>query len=820
MQSRLSRRVLLTVFTLVLVIEGALLYGLTRQYEADNLHAVDERARTALTALILTHPYAMSDKMLLATVELLLPGTDITGGVLYSPSGARIGQFGEPPATTRLNTPPRRSLNGARYDLVWHANVTGMPFSVHARLNTTAVQLRVETFATRAIVAALGVAALITLGTALLIGSSVFVPFARLRQALGLPGDLADSTADEWRQLHDTATRHNAGQASPDPTGRIEPPIIEQRVEERTARLRAEIKRLSDSEAQLSKLATLTENAHTPILRCSTEGVLLYANEPARTLLTHWGAQVGEALPAPWSARISGFVQRAAAGEIEETFGAQTYLLSIAPTPDGQAVDIFGHDITARKRSEREQANAQPERARHDLLSGLNGPAAATERLSHALALYHSSNQGGALHMVEIVGMESAIGDPGATSELMRQALARLRTMAATLGDGEDAIVRIGRARFAVVQERLRNPTEAIVLAEHIIDTLAAPFHADNTVQDGPAHNTPTSNTRTIRLQSCVGITTFPEDGIDSAQLIRNADMALEHAQSEGPNSLRFFVARLNEQLQQRNSLMAELRQALSSNALSLHYQARLGLNACRITAAEALIRWPRGEQTLLPADFIALADSCDVGIALGRWTLMQACRQHAAWLASGFPLITVSVNVSVALARSGDLIGAVQAALQSSGLDAALLELELPEGLIMSDPQGFTPMFATLRDLGVRIALDSFGTGYSSMEHLSALPVDRIKIDQTFVSAIGKDARAAQTVRTSAALAHGLGVGVTAVGVETSDQVDFIQTLPVDEIQGFAFAEPMAPDAFHAFVDNFTEVTVSFPAGRTQSKA
>ncbi|MBT7147808.1 MAG: GGDEF domain-containing protein, partial [Rhodospirillales bacterium] len=573
-------------------------------------------------------------------------------------------------------------------------------------------------------------------------------------------------------------------------------PLIEHQVEERTAHLHDEINRLSDMGNKLSRLAALTEGASTPILRLTPDCQVLYANGPARAMLSHWGASVGGRLPSPWSDRIASFLDRGQQGEIEEIVGDHVFLLNIVPTVEGDAVNVYGYDITDRKKAEVSRQSDV-----HDAFRGVNGRSALEERLSHGLALNQSTGNAGAVHIVRVDGLDDAAADLDydAALQLMRDAMARLRAAVGT----EDSVIRLGRAMFGVVQERISGPVDAMEMAESLMAVIAEPFH-------GATH--------TVRTASCIGISTYPDDGIDAEQLVRNAEMALEHAISEGPDTVRFFVARLNEQLQQRNTLTSDLRAALVSGDLALHYQARLSLRSCRISGAEALIRWHHNGRVLEPEDFIPLAESCDVGPAIGQWVLRTACQQHKEWMDKGFPRIPVSVNVSSSLITSGNLLRAVEEALQASDLAPDLLELELPEGLIMADPTRFGPALTTIHDLGVRLSLDGFGTGYSSMNHLSNLVVDRIKIDPAFVTQIGIDPHASRTVRAAAALAHGINLKVTAVGVETSDQVDFLQTLPVDEVQGYAFAAPMDATSFRAFVDNFTEATVSFSPGGERS--
>ena len=812
-QSRVFRRTLFVMFVLVLVIEGLFLYAVSQEYKKENLNALNEQAESAFMAIFLTHPYVMSDKMLLATAEMLLPGTRILGGVLYDEVGTITGRFGEPPAPVSIQRlsnmrgaedgTGRLSMEGDRYDVLWQTIATGAPYTVHVRLNATDVQLKTEDFVARAVAVAVLLALVITLGAGFLITPTVFAPFARLRQNLGLTPHVANSAADEWQEVRDSVLSRGTPSRSIDPG-------LDERVKERTIVLQNEIARLKDAGGKLGRLAALTESASTPILRISQEGVILYANEPARELVHQWGATIGGPLSSPWADRISGFLERGVSGEIEETCGKRTYALTVVPAAARDAVDIYGYDVTERKRIDegRQQTRqaSQTGRSGQDVFAGINGRAALEERLAHALAMWHSTGEGGSLHLLEVHDFEqmSATVDHHTINDLMRDVMARLRT---TVG-AENDVIRLSRARFAIVRERTAGQSgslaAAITLAETLLAAMAAPFHNDS---------------QTIRVEASIGITLYPDDASDPEQLTRNGLMALEHAMGDGPNTLRFFIARLNEEVHKRHSLTADLRQALANDELTLHYQARLSLKTCRIAGAEALVRWPRHGEVLQPTDFIPMAESCDVGVALGRWVLNKACYQHKTWIDNGTPTITLSVNVSAALALSADLVDVVTGALRRSGLPPGLLELEFPEGLIMGNPDAFVAPMKALRDMGVKIAFDNFGTGYSSVEHISVLPINRIKIDPAFVSAVGVDAGAGRTIQAAAALAQGLNISVTAVGVETSEQVDFIQTMPIEEIQGFAFAKPMDAEAFQAFITNFTDATLSFPAanGRTR---
>ncbi len=595
-QSRVFRRTLFLMFVFVLLIEGVFLHALSQEYEKENLKALNDQAQSAFTSIFLTHPYVMSDKMLLATTEMLLSGTRISGGIFYGDAGTMIGRFGEPPAPTNIQglgdeAFGHLSTEGDRYDVLWGTIETGAPYTAHVRLNATAVQLRTEVFIVRAAVVAVLMALIITIGVSFLITPTVLAPFARLRQSLGLTPHVADTAAEEWREVHQSVFRRESP-LGPDDLA------LDERVEERTAAMRGEIERLKETKGKLGRLAELTETAKIPILRVSHKGIILYANEPARGLLHLWGSAIGGPLPQPWGDRIAGFLERGVSGELEETWGDRTYAINVVPSPAKDAVDIYGYDVTQRKIIDKNRAQAregiQNGQAALDTFSGVNGRAVLEERLAHALSMWRSTGDGGSLHLLEVHDFEqiAATVDHDATNELMRDVMARLRTVVGT----ENGVIRYSRARFAIVREGTGNPATAVSvaidLAETLLAAMAAPFH---------------NGTQTIRVDASVGITLYPDDADDAEQLIRNALMALDHAVGDGPNTLRFFIARLNEEVHKRHSLAADLRQALANNELVLHYQARLSLKTCRIAGPKP---WCGGHATV----------SCCCPLTLSPW--------------------------------------------------------------------------------------------------------------------------------------------------------------------------------------------------------
>jgi EAL domain-containing protein (putative c-di-GMP-specific phosphodiesterase class I) len=299
------------------------------------------------------------------------------------------------------------------------------------------------------------------------------------------------------------------------------------------------------------------------------------------------------------------------------------------------------------------------------------------------------------------------------------------------------------------------------------------------------------------QLTCSIGVALYPEDGADAQTLLKHADSAMYRAKDSGRNNFQFFTREINTVMTERLELEGKLRRALERDQFQLHYQPRVDLASGRILGGEALLRWQiPGEPLILPERFISLAEETGLITPIGKWVLHTACAQNKAWQDLGLPPIVVSVNVSARQFRANNFVRSVAETLRDTGLEARYLEIELTESVMHDAPQ-LVGMLGELKRIGVQVAIDDFGTGYSSLSSLKRFPVDRLKVDRSFVEHIATDPDDAAIVRTIIALGRNLGLKVVAEGVETAQQLQFLREHACDEVQGYYFSRPLPAQRF-----------------------
>jgi diguanylate cyclase (GGDEF)-like protein len=434
---------------------------------------------------------------------------------------------------------------------------------------------------------------------------------------------------------------------------------------------------------------------------------------------------------------------------------------------DGGVVTTH-QDITEQRRSEAKIAHL----ALYDALTDLPNRAFLNEQLEDALARVRRGEIV-AIHILDLDGFKAVndtLGHP-VGDRLLKMVADRLKAQVRET----DTIARMGGDEFAIIENMISAPKDAAKLANRIIDAVSQPYDIDH---------------QQVIIGTSIGIAVSPLDGATSDELLRSADLALYSTKEKGRGAFQFFEPAMNAQMQARAATERELRSALANEEFEIHYQPIYNLASDEISGFEALLRWRHSEKGLVsPDQFIPLAEETRLIIPIGEWVIRTACATAAKWPAH----LGIAVNLSVAQFSSPALVEVVVDALMTSGLASNRLELEITESLLLEGDESTLMLLHQLRDLGVRIAMDDFGAGYSSLSYLQTFPFDKIKIDRSFVNGI-VDCRSnsLNIIRAVAALANDLGIATTAEGVETDAQLEAVRSEGCTEMQGFLRSKPL----------------------------
>lgn len=433
---------------------------------------------------------------------------------------------------------------------------------------------------------------------------------------------------------------------------------------------------------------------------------------------------------------------------------------------DQPAVLLALMDITERKRAEARLAFM----AQHDSLTGLPNRNLLRQNMDEILLHTRRSSDKAAVLVLGIDNFK-AVNDSlghGIGDKLLRAVAKRLRS---TLRE-EDTLARLNSDEFAIVQSGLARPDDAVLLARRLLEAIGDPYLFDG---------------HSIVIGASIGIAMAPGDGDESEKLLKNADMALSRAKNDSRGTFSFFETGMDARAQSRRKIEADLRDAIQNEVLRPYYQPLIDLATGRITGFEALVRWPDPERGMIsPAEFIPVAEDTGLINGLGGLMLRRACADAALWPED----VRVAVNLSPLQFRTGNLLSIVMDALKQSGLSPKRLELEITETLLLEKSGQVLATLHALRALGVRISMDDFGTGYSSLSYLRSFPFDKIKVDQSFVRDLAANRDAQAIVRSIISLGVGLGVTITAEGVETEAELNCLRNEGCHEAQGFLFSQ------------------------------
>ena len=456
--------------------------------------------------------------------------------------------------------------------------------------------------------------------------------------------------------------------------------------------------------------------------------------------------------------------------------GGRAFWVETIPMDDGWLVSAY--NMTERLA-----------KARTDTLTKLGNRLLFHEQLTQLLAGPDSASEAAVLTID--LGRFKAINETlgrNIGDGLLRLVADRIRS---ALGHG-DIVARLEGDKFGVIQIGQPQPQSAALLARRLIDLIGHSY-----VLDG----------QLISTAANVGIVLLPADACDGEQILKNADLALHRAKSDGNGTYRFFEAAMDEMMQSRRNLEIDLRRALRLGEFSLVYQPQFDLQSNKVTGFEALLRWQSPARgAVSPLDFIPVAEETGIITSIGEWVLRTACSEAARWPGTR----AVAVNVSAVQFASPNLVSVILSALGESGLDPRRLELEITESVLLDARGTALAMLQRLREIGVRISLDDFGTGYSSLGYLRSFPFDKIKIDQSFVRSNADDAVGRAIVRTVASLGQSLGMATVAEGVETEEQMARVAAEGCTAVQGYLISRPMPREQISSFLRSRNETASS----------
>jgi diguanylate cyclase (GGDEF)-like protein/PAS domain S-box-containing protein len=559
-------------------------------------------------------------------------------------------------------------------------------------------------------------------------------------------------------------------------------------------------KTLEDALFVEKERAQVTLNSNGDAVACTdVAGKLTFLNLVAEKL-TGWTSQEAAGLPMPEVFRILDTtnrevipnpMDRAVRGDKTVHLPPNSILVrrdgfeipiedSVAPIHDGEgrpagAVIVFRDVSVARA-----MALQMTHSAEHDFLTGLPNRMLLNDRISQAIVLAPRHNKHVAVLFLDLDGFKhinDSLGHP--VGDKLLQSIA---TRLVDCVRASDTVSRQGGDEFVVLLSEVELSEDAAITARRMLHAVSRPHSIDQ-------HD--------LHVTTSIGVSVYPEDGLDAETLIKNADTAMYQAKESGRQSFQFFKPAMNARAVERQSIEEGLHRALERQEFVLYYQPKVDLTTGAITGAEALIRWIHPTRGLIPPmDFIPIAEDCGLILSIGAWALRKACAQSRAWTKAGLPDVTMAVNVSAIEFRDKNFLNRLFEVINETGLDPRLLELELTESVLMKHAASTAVILQSLREAGIRLAVDDFGTGYSSLSYLRKFPVDAVKIDQSFIRQISADDDTT-IVKAVIGMARGLKLRVIAEGVETPEELAFLRAYRCDEAQGYYFSRPVPARQF-----------------------
>jgi diguanylate cyclase (GGDEF)-like protein/PAS domain S-box-containing protein len=510
-------------------------------------------------------------------------------------------------------------------------------------------------------------------------------------------------------------------------------------------------------------------------------GALRFERRPASEII---GRIVWEAWPGLEASEFGLLYKRAMAERIPVnlehyyTFpGERSFWIDMHAYPYDDGLAVFYRDVTESKLSEQRELAA----AQHDALTGLPNRALIFEYASHMLAAARRGHMRGAFLFIDLDRFKPIndlygheIGD-----RLLQEVAKRL----AGCVRNEDLVGRLGGDEFIVVLQQAGNVYSPATVAQHLLEALSRPFEID---------------TLDLAISACIGISQFPQHGTDVDTLLHAADLAMYQAKYESRGNYYLYTPELNGRADASLAIEARVKRALQRDELMLHYQPVIDVNSRQLVGVEALLRLAGDDGQLIgPNEFIPVAESAGLIGQIGEWVMIEACRQHEEWRNQGLPAVGIAINVSPLQFRQRGFAQQLQAIVRTAGMDPAGIQIEVTESTVMGNVDDAIQTLKDIRSAGIRIALDDFGTGYSSLSHLGNLPLDKLKVDQSFVQRLDSDKSSRAITESIIALGRTLDLQVVGEGIESEDALTYLQAHGCDQAQGYFISRPLSAGDF-----------------------
>lgn len=568
--------------------------------------------------------------------------------------------------------------------------------------------------------------------------------------------------------------------------------------QQRTSFLAAHYQAQLDKQLLEQRFHSVTKHANDIILLVNQDGLIVDANNRALEIFGYSYEQIMELKISdlrPAEDLEQSFEQRRQLEEKRALLFEALFLKQDGSTfpaeVSARLIELDGHtyfqgilrDITERKRAEEQITYL----AHHDSLTSLPNRNLLQDRVRQNLARARRNGSKCAILFLDFDRFKNindslghSVGD-GVLKEVAERLLGCLR-------EG-DTVARVGGDEFVILLSDLEDARPAVAVAQKITTLGTKPYEIEG---------------QKFRLTISIGISLFPEDGEDFESLLKNADSAMYHAKNAGRNTFSFYTEDMNAETLEVLNLERDLQYALENNAFTLHYQPQIDLESGVITGVEALLRWKHPVHgDMSPAVFIPIAEERGLITPIGNWVLETACKQSVEWQKQGLPPIRMAVNISALQLHHVDFYERLANILSSTGMNPELLELELTESAVMQDEQTAQILLQQLKALGLQLAIDDFGTGYSSLSHLKRFPIDKLKIDRSFIKDLPLDMEDGAITQAIIGVGRSLKHKVIAEGVETAEQLSFLQREGCDEMQGFHFSRPIPADQLALLLQN-----------------